>query len=162
MPRYLINLQAPDEQGLVEKISNIIKDNHGNWLESELSHQYHIFAAIIVLDAGADNIATITEKLQQIDKLSLLVSPIDNQHKATELTTFTTVGYDRIGFVQAISKIISGQGLNIEKMTSYRSSASHSGIALFHAEITVDSSNRDTIEQLKDALYELGDDIQID
>ncbi|MFQ6371474.1 glycine cleavage system protein R [Shewanella sp. YIC-542] len=162
MHRYLLTLQVPDRPGLVEQIANAISHHGGNWLDSELRHIDGIFAAILLLEIAPQQWDDLQESLESIDGLSLTVAKASAFQPPRQRLTYNLVAYDRPGLVKEISNKLSSLGINIERFSSKYESASHTGIALFRATISLGLSDPHQEELLAEALYEIGDDVVID
>ncbi|QSX34948.1 amino acid-binding protein [Shewanella avicenniae] len=162
MSRYLITLQVPDRQGLVEQIANAVNHHGGNWLDSELRHIDGIFAAIVLLDVEEQHWDDLIEALESIEGMTLTSAAAGIVSKPGKRLTLSLVAYDRPGLVREISNKASSLGINIEQFSSKFESASHTGIALFRATIGLKLTDTIQEEQLTEALYAIGDDVVID
>ncbi|QUN04718.1 amino acid-binding protein [Shewanella yunxiaonensis] len=162
MRRYLITLQLPDRKGLVEQIANAVSHHGGNWLDSELRHIDGIFAAILLLEIDEQHWDELQEALESIDGLMMTAAPAAHFNPPRLRLTYNLVAYDRPGLVKEISNKLSSLGINIERFSSKYESASHTGIALFRATISLGLSDPHQEDLLTEALYEIGDDVVID
>ena len=162
MGRYLITLQVPDRTGLVEQIANAVNHHGGNWLDSELRHIDGIFAAILLLEVDNQHWDDLIDALELIDGMSLTHAQAGLQAKAHKHLTLSLVAYDRPGLVKEISNKASSLGINIERFSSKFESASHTGIALFRATISLTLTDDQQETLLTEALYAIGDDVVID
>jgi len=163
MLHYLITLQVADRKGLVEQIAHAVSRHGGHWLDSELRHIDGIFAAIILLEMPAANWDTLIENLECIEGISLTYAKT-SKYPGTPLerVSFSLVAYDRPGLVHEISNKINALGINIENFSSKYESASHTGVALFRANLALGMTNIKQEQQLYDALYAIGDDVLLD
>lgn len=162
MLRYLVTLQVADKKGLVEQIAHIVSRHGGHWLDSELRHIDGLFAAILLLEVPAANWETLLENLECIDGLSLTYAKTRHKQPHTRYQGYSLVAYDRPGLVHQISNKISELGLNIERLSTQYESASHTGVALFRANFSLNIPNDDIEQQLRLALYTIGDDVVLD
>ena len=161
MQRYLLTLQVTDRKGLVEQIAHAINHHHGNWLNSELHHMDGIFAAIILLEVPKANWETLLENIECIEGISLTYQAVAATQKQ-QTFSFTLVANDRLGLVKDVANVINSLGHNIEKLSTTYESASHSGTALFKADICVNIGAEVQTDTIIEALYKLGNDVQID
>ncbi|ACA87440.1 glycine cleavage system protein R [Shewanella woodyi] len=162
MLRYLVTLQVPDKNGLVEQIAHAVSRHGGNWLDSELRHIDGIFAAILLLEVPASNWDTLVENLECIEGLSLTYAKTSKEQSLPTHKSYSLVAYDRPGLVHDISNKISSMGMNIEHLSTRYESAGHTGVALFRANFDVAMKNDAQEELLSDALYTIGDDVVLD
>ncbi|MGZ9897963.1 glycine cleavage system transcriptional repressor [Shewanella gaetbuli] len=162
MMRYLITLQAPDRKGLVEQIANAISRQEGNWLDSEMRHIEGIFAAILQIELPSDKWEQLLESLECIDGLSLTYSQASQVQPPIKHVSYQLVAYDRPGLVLQISNTLSASGINIEQFSSKYETASHTGVALFRANMQLGLTDLEQEEQITEQLYKLGDDVVLD
>ncbi|MEC4726960.1 amino acid-binding protein [Shewanella sp. D64] len=162
MLRYLVTLQVPDKNGLVEQISHAVSRHGGNWLDSELRHIDGIFAAILLLEVPASNWETLVENLECIEGLSLTFAKTSKEPLLSTHKSYSLVAYDRPGLVHDISNKISALGINIEHFSTRYESAGHTGVALFRANFDVGMNSDEQEERLSQALYAIGDDVVLD
>lgn len=162
MLRYLVTLQVPDKNGLVEQISHAVSRHGGNWLDSELRHIDGIFAAILLLEVPTANWDTLVENLECIEGLSLTFAKTSKETQLPTHKSYSLVAYDRPGLVHDISNKISALGINIEHFSTRYESAGHTGVALFRASFDLGIKNDEQEEQLSQALYAIGDDVVLD
>ncbi|GLP95213.1 glycine cleavage system protein R [Paraferrimonas sedimenticola] len=162
MQRYLITLQVPDRSGLVEQIAQHLSRLGGHWLDSELRHIDALFAAIIVIELPQEHWGELVDSLESIDGLTLTGEKLLEIPHDSPVVRISVIGNDRPGFVHQISNLIAAQGINIERFSSNRESASHTGISLFKADLTLSPVNEQSYHALESKLYEMGDDLQLD
>ncbi|QIR14908.1 glycine cleavage system protein R [Shewanella aestuarii] len=162
MMRYLVTLQAPDRKGLVEQIANAVSRQGGNWLDSEMRHIDGIFAAILQLEVPADNWDQLIDSFECIDGLTLTYSKASIAAKPIKQVHYQLVAYDRPGIVLHISNKLSGLGINIEQFSSQYETASHTGVALFKANMHLGLTDTDQEDQIAEQLYQMGDDVVLD
>lgn len=162
MTRYLVTLQAPDRKGLVEQIANAVSRQNGNWLDSEMRHLDGIFAAILQLEMPVDKWDAFVEALECIDGLSLTYSQASQTAQPIKHVTYQLVAYDRPGLVLHISNSLNALGVNIEQFSSKYETASHTGVALFRANMSLGLTELTQEDQIVEQLYKLGDDVVLD
>ena len=62
-----------DKQGLVESISRIVNENHGNWLASRLSQLAGKFAGIIQVEVADHDVKALTDSLNRLQSMGLTI-----------------------------------------------------------------------------------------
>ncbi len=162
MLRYLITLQAPDRQGLVEQLAHAVSRHGGNWLDSEMRHIDGTFAAMMVVEVPALKWEALLENLECIDGLTMTHSKVSAGPIPQYRSDFQFVAYDRAGLVLDISNKINKLGINIEQFSSQYDAAGHTGVPLFKANLGLGMANEEQEEALRQSLYELGDDVVLD
>ncbi|MGI2259849.1 glycine cleavage system protein R [Shewanella sp. GXUN23E] len=162
MLRYLITLQAPDRQGLVEQLAHAVSRHGGNWLDSEMRHIDGVFAAMLVVEVPALKWDELVENIECIEGLTLTHCKLSSHPAPQYRCNFQFVAYDRPGLVLDISNKINKLGINIEQFSSQYDAAGHTGVPLFKASFGLGMADKRQEDALRQALYELGDDVILD
>ncbi len=156
---YLLSVQGPDRQGLVEALATAVQDQGGNWLESRLCRLGGLFAGIVEVEF-AKSPADLPQKVGSLECRWHPVSDPTSEESTSKPTSRARLSFmaaDRPGLVKQISHILSSNGANVEEIESRVRSAPFSGERMFEARyvITLDGEcNRTAINQQLDALAE--------
>jgi glycine cleavage system regulatory protein len=141
MPDLVLTLLGPDRPGIVEALAQPIAAHGGNWLESRMAHLAGKFAGILRIEVAAEQVAPLTAALTRLAERGLRVhveaSPPEPSGAARHLMELDVEGLDRPGIVREISRALAESRVNIEELTTDRSSAAMSGEALFRARARV-------------------------
>ena len=158
-----------DKPGLVESISKIISDHHGNWLESRLSQLAGRFAGIIQVGADDDQIEVLISSLQGLKDQGLTVVVERGSEISEEKTskhTLTLLGLDRPGIVHDVSSALATQKINVLELNTNIVKAAMTGEPMFDAKAVVEYAASTDLLQLAEELEvistELGVDIELD
>lgn len=163
MKRLVLTVIGEDKLGLVENLSNVLAQNHANWLASNLSHLSGYFAGVVEIEVAEDYLVNLTQALSDIDDLKVEVHDgVGNELPAMQEIEFVITGNDRKGIVQELSSIITHKGASIIHFTSSRQSAPNWGGGLFHAVAKVGLPNGMSPDVVADALEQLASDIVVD
>ncbi|XQW85753.1 glycine cleavage system protein R [Thalassotalea piscium] len=162
MNHLVISFTSPDKPGLVDKLSNIIKQHHGNWQTSSLHHLSGFFAGVIEVAVTAQHTDDLINALNTLPDFNINIevayaSPTPN---AANLVLELTAN-DRAGIVQEISSTVHQQGGNLLKLVSKKVSAAHSGQDLFQAKATI-TIEENSIDSLISKIESLADDLMVD
>lgn len=162
MNHLIISFISPDRPGLVDTISNAVKQHQGNWQTSSLHHLSGYFAGVIEIAVAAEQSDGLVDKIQSIKdfKCHIETTSADDSSTQADIIIELTAN-DRSGIVQEISSVIHSQGGNLLKLVSSHDSAPHSGQELFKAKATI-SVAENTVDNLIDALEGLADDLMVD
>ncbi|NVP01411.1 amino acid-binding protein, partial [Photobacterium damselae subsp. damselae] len=79
MTQLLVTIIGQDRTGLVERLSDTVYQNHGNWLQSSLSQLSGQFAGIIQLEIEPHHIMQLSQALSQIDELQIHIVEAQSQ-----------------------------------------------------------------------------------
>ena len=156
-----------DRPGLVGRLSAVVANHEGNWLESRMAHLGGQFAGILRVQIPAEQEQKLLAALRalEVDGLSVqaqkdaAAAPLPASRK---LALVEVVGHDRPGIVRQISQVLAQHRVNVEDLTTYCESAPMSGESLFHANVTVQLSASYSIGQLRKALEEIATDLMVD
>jgi len=162
MNQLIISFISPDRPGLVDILSNVIKDHQGNWQTSSMHHMSGFFAGVIEVTIAAEKSDLLIASLKELPdfQINIACSTHKSSHESNELVLDLTAN-DRAGIVQEISSVIHHQGGNLIKVVSGCESAAHSGQDIFKATAHV-AVNHDKVEHLITALEKLADDLMVD
>ena len=162
MKHLILSFIGEDRPGLVDKLSNVIKEYNGNWQDSSMHHLSGFFAGVIEIAVAEEKSEQLVSSLKAINELEVNVkvaAPVSQKIKPSIVLELTA--NDRPGIVLEISSVIHHEQGNVLKVVSAHESAAHSGLDLFKAKVTV-SIDEDKIETLIDAIEHLADDIMVD
>jgi len=110
MKQLVITILGQDRPGLVESISSVVLENHGNWLSSNLSHLLGHFAGIIQLEVAEEHFQSLQNALNTLPKLDVRIETgnTEVEPSALEQLNLVITGNDRPGIVQATVTLPSG------------------------------------------------------
>lgn len=162
MKHLVFSFISPDKPGLVDTLSNIVKQHQGNWQSSSLHHLSGFFAGVVEVAIAPEHSEALSHALSQLTDFKINIE-IANAEQASNdsCITLELTANDRAGIVQEISSIIHHQGGNLIKLVSRKESAAHSGQDLFKAKATI-SVEQQAIEKLIEKIEDLADDLMVD
>lgn len=162
MKHLIISFISPDRPGLVDAISNIVKQYQGNWQTSSMHHMSGFFAGVLEIAVSEQESINLINDINAIDELESIIK-IASSHSDKQSPTIVLelTANDRAGIVQEISSVIHNQGGNLLKLVSRQESAAHSGQDLFKAKVTV-VLDTNKVDDLIDAIENLADDLMVD
>ena len=155
-----------DRPGLVGRLSAVVADHDGNWLESRMAHLGGQFAGILCVQVPAGQKQKILAALQALAVEGLSVQVHEGTTAATPATrtlaTIEVIGHDRPGIVRQIAQVLAENQVNVEELTTHCGSAPMSGETLFHATATVRLPAACALSQLRLALERIAADLMVD
>lgn len=162
MKNLIISFICSDRPGLVDTISNVVRQHNGNWQSSSLHHMSGYFTGAIEVAIETAKSEQLINAINGIDGLETNIKITDNAlHKEQPSIVLELTANDREGIVQEVSSVIHQQGGNLLKVVSKTATAAHSGQELFKAKVTV-SVDQKAIDSLIDAIESLADDLMVD
>jgi glycine cleavage system regulatory protein len=166
MTSLVLTLLGPDRPGLVEAVADVIAANGGNWLESRMAHLAGKFAGVLRAEVPADKVDPVIQSLGRLEgrglKIVAEVAGAAGEPSAERAMNLELVGLDRPGIVREISQLLAQQGVNVEELTTDRSSAPMSGEMLFHARARVHIPSSTDLARLRSGLERLANDLVVE
>nr|WP_290447344.1 MULTISPECIES: ACT domain-containing protein [unclassified Pseudomonas] len=161
----VITVVAPDQPGQVERIAHCIAEHGGNWLESRMSRLAGQFAGILrvgVPPEQHDELITALHQLAAYDIRVLLAESIVEPAGSCKPIQMSLVGNDRPGIVRDITRLLAGQGVNVEKLVTDVHTAPMSGEWLFRADAVLGVPLSLSLDELQAKLETLADDLMVE
>jgi glycine cleavage system regulatory protein len=166
MTSLVLTLLGPDRPGLVEAVADVIAGNGGNWLESRMAHLAGKFAGVLRAEVPADKVDPGLQALGRLEgrglKILAEVAGVAEEPAGQKTMDLELVGLDRPGIVKEISALLAQQGVNVEELTTERSSAPMSGEMLFHARARVHIPASTDLPRLRAGLERLANDLVVE
>jgi glycine cleavage system regulatory protein len=162
MQHLIVSFLSPDRPGLVDSLSQIVKQHQGNWQVSSMHRLSGFFAGVVEIAIAPANLEALQQALQDMPEVQLQMAVANTQitdDRAKVVLELTA--NDRAGIVQDISSMIHKQGGNLIKLVSKQDIAPHTGQVIFKAKATV-LVDKASHEPLISALETLADDLMVD
>jgi glycine cleavage system regulatory protein len=155
-----------DRTGLVESIALLVAEHGGNWLESRMCRLGGEFAGILRVHVPAERQAALLTALKKLEARGLNIIARVDETAATpaigKLVLLEIVGHDRPGIILEITRVLAGQGVNVEELTSECVSAAMSGEPLFKARVRLQLPTRCDSSALRGGLEKIASDLVVD
>ncbi|MBD8494606.1 glycine cleavage system protein R [Pseudomonas syringae] len=165
MNHLVVTVVAPDKPGQVERIAHCIAEHGGNWLESRMSRLAGQFAGILRLSVPLEQRDALVTALHELAAHDIRVLLAEESEEATVAWTpihMALVGTDRPGIVRDITRLLAGQGVNVERLVTEVMTAPMSGEWLFRAEAVLGVPATVTLDDLQARLETLADDLMVE
>lgn len=162
MKHIIISFISQDKPGIVDQLSTVVKNHHGNWQTSSLHRLSGLFAGIVEITASEENYENLISALQGLSQFNLQIQVAQSNEKSTlEKVVLELTANDRAGIVNQISSVIHQHQGNLIKLVSKQSSAPHSGQLMFNAKVHVEITAQN-IDNMIEALENIADDLMVD
>jgi glycine cleavage system regulatory protein len=166
---FIITFIGDDRPGLVESLSQVIAEHHGNWLESRLSQLAGKFAGLISISVPEESTEALQIALKNLSEQGSIsirgVSAGASQPHITNssrMVTLNVLGPDRPGIVREIAAALSSRQINVVDMESYVSPAPMSAEMLFHARVEAQIPEQGNLDELSDTLDTIANEMDVD
>lgn len=161
MQKLVITFISDDRPGLVEKLSQMVQQHDGNWLESKMAQMAGKFTGIVEISVPDDQVSVLTQELKGLSSegISLLAEAVAREPTQPILSSgeVSILGIDRPGIVKEISTALAALNINVEEFHSLVEAAPMSSQPLFKAELAIripESVNQDQLREKLDAISE--------
>jgi glycine cleavage system regulatory protein len=164
MSDLVLTLIGPDRPGIVEAIAEPIARHGGSWLESRMAHLAGKFAGILRIEVAPEREGALVAALRALEssglRLTIEAGPAGTAAAARPFV-LELVGLDRPGIVREISRALVEHGVNIEELTTDRTTAPMSGELLFRSHARVSLPAGADPERLRRTLERLAGDLMV-
>lgn len=171
----VISVLGADRAGLVEALSGAVASTGGNWERSRMAELGGTFAGIVLVRIPADSVDALTAELQRIESTGLLhistaeataevipgTASGDADRPDVTKVSMRLVGQDHPGIVHEISQALAGRHVSIDELETAVVPAPMGGM-LFQAEATLELPAAVTIDEVRDLLEALAQDLMVD
>ncbi len=162
----VMTIIGKDRTGLVESVADIVAAHGGNWLESRMCRLGGEFAGILRVNVPADRKPELTRALAALESrgLSVMVRADESSGAVApgKFVLLELVGHDRPGIVREITRVLAGQGVNVEELSSECVSAPMSGEPLFKARVRLQLPAGCNSPALQRELEKIAADLMVD
>jgi glycine cleavage system regulatory protein len=166
MTDLVLTLIGPDRPGLVESVAEVVAAHGGNWLESRMAQLAGKFAGVLRVELPADRTEPFARALAGLESrgLRIVVEPCapGGAPVAQRTLELSVLGMDRPGIVREISQLLASHGVNVEELTTDRSSAPMSGDMLFSARARLHAPADLDLAVLRAGLERIAHDLMVD
>jgi len=156
---------ADDRPGLVERLSQSVAAEGGNWLESRMAHLAAKFAGIAMVEIAGTKVTALTKALAALEAEGFHITV----EEATEqppspgpVFNLDLVGPDQPGILREITHCLAEHRVSVEEMETDIQGAPMGGGMLFYARARVRAPAGLTGDQLRHALESLAAALMVD
>ncbi|MFT6791009.1 MAG: glycine cleavage system regulatory protein [Cellvibrionaceae bacterium] len=152
----IITLLAEDKPGIIQRLSDVVANAGGSWLESRLSQLAGQFAGILMVSIGSDHVENLVQALKDLEGsgIQIMVKEASENQPITKnkIMDFELMGPDRTGIISEIAHAFTESGINVEDLETHCSSTPWSGESLFEAKGTLIAPEQLNKDELLDKL----------
>jgi glycine cleavage system regulatory protein len=163
---YVVTLFGVDQPGVIEAISNTAAGLGASWQESQMTRLAGRFSGIICIRCSEANAEALEDGLLALnrDGLELRVERSSENQQVQESFALCVelVGHDRPGILGELSGALAARKVNIVDLQTECQSAPMSAELLFLARAELLCPTSLSIEQLRDTLEDLGENLMVD
>ena len=162
----VLTIVSDDHPGIVETLSQVLRDHGGNWAESSMLTLAGKFAGILLADLPPARTDAFIAALKALEAqgMHIVAQKTSAPQHIGEFREFSLdlVGQDRPGIVNDITEILTRHGVNVHELDTERQSASMSGESLFVAKARMRVPGGASVETLRLELENLANELMVD
>ena len=166
MKKLVITFISDDRPGLVEKLSQMVQQRDGNWLESKMAQLSGKFTGIVEISLPEEQVSVLTQELKALSSegISLLAEAVVSEPPQAVLNSgeVSILGLDRPGIVNEISTALASQNINVEEFHSLVEAAPMSGQPLFKAELAIGIPAAVNLQELNEKLDAISQNLDVE
>lgn len=168
MAQLIITAVGPDRPGIVGELTAHLHAAGGNILDSRMVNLRGEFAMMILLEAGDDAAARISNDLPgHGDRIGLRLSVTPQQAGSARPTDgipyrLKTYSMDQPGILARLTAVLRAMGVNIEELEARQDSAPFAGSPLFSTEMRITVPRAVPLAQLRRELENVGNELNCD
>ena len=164
----VVTITCPDRPGIVERVTDVVVAHGGNWEESHLARLGGDFAGIVMVSVPPERVNELTTALASLanDEMTVAVKGVSPSAPARReghmLCLLRLEGADHEGIVHDVSAYLAKYGINVDSMETELVAAPMSATPLFHMEAQLSVPSTLTVEELRENLLLIGDQLGVD
>lgn len=165
MASLIISFMADDRPGLVETLSSIVSEQHGNWLASRMSHLAGKFAGIVQVEVADKHAQTLFDNIQALEKDGWTINLQKSESKTQApqaCAKLSIVGNDRPGIVKEVSQALAKLHVNVLELNTQFESAAMTAEALFKTQAEISLPQGLELIEVSDELENLSNDLMVE
>ena len=162
----VLTVVCDDRPGIVEGLSQLLGDHHGNWAESSMMSLAGKFAGILLLRLPSTRVDAFMAALERLeaDGMQIVAQRCGSAGSGTPARVYSLelVGQDHPGIVHDITDLLARRGVNVQELETSVQSASMSGESLFLAHAEIHVPEEVPMEELQQELEDLANELMVD
>ena len=165
--QLVLTASGHDRVGVVEEMAELIVRFDGNVEASRMVRLGGDLAMLMFVTAPEDKIDGLRAALSEVHyaryDIHIRLSEVAELEETSAVScAITVLGADHMGIIHQVSRYLSDQGINIETMTTEVVAAPMSGTPLFTMSAVVKIPPQLQVDDLREALEFIGDDLGVD
>ena len=162
----VLTIIADDQHGIIETVSRVLNNHHGNWTQSSMSSLAGQFAGILLVSVPSARTNACIAELQALETQGLRINTrVSSGESETEnMSEFSLhlVGNDHPGIVHEITSVLADHKVNVTELETSVEGASMGGGDLFKARAKLLIPEGSDVFALENGLEELANDLMVD
>jgi glycine cleavage system transcriptional repressor len=166
--QLVLTASGRDRPGILEEVTRLVVGHEGNVESGRFQRLGGDFAMLMFITAPEEEIEALRKTLDELHfvkfdvqtRLSEVGDPDDGI--GATVCAITVMGADHMGIVHQVTQYLADQGINVESMNTEVVAAPMSGTPLFTMSAVVRIPPKLSVEDLREALEYIGDEVGVD
>jgi glycine cleavage system regulatory protein len=160
----VITILGSDRSGLVKSLSEVVKNNNGNWQESRMVRMDGQFAGLAHVSIATEQAKALTQALNSLEnnELQIQIKQCKTSTSPKKTLSLELLGTDRQGIIHDITQQLATLNINIEKLHSEQRIAPMSNETLFYAEVVLGLPEGVNENDVQAVFEEISDSLMVD
>lgn len=163
----VVSILGEDHPGIVESISDAVREAGCNLEDSRMSVLGGAFAMILLARGNWNTTTKLEKALDRLAQTMELVITTQRTQRREPHGDFVPYGVDVValdqpGIVHELANFFASRGVNIQNMTTATYAAPHTGSPMFSLHMTVEIPGQAHLATLRDEFLDLCDDLNLD
>ncbi|MBA2564497.1 MAG: transcriptional regulator [Gemmatimonadetes bacterium] len=164
---FLVTVSGPDRPGIVQQVTEVLVAHGANLEESRMTRLGGEFAAIMRVSLADAPTGALDRGLQGLASGALHVTTRPATSPAPSLEghviyEISLAGADHQGIVHAVADILTGEGINIDRLDTDVTNAPETGSPLFSMEAVVQAPSSLSLRGLEEKLADIAQRFGVD
>lgn len=168
--KFIMTAFSKDRPGIVADVTEVLFEHGCNLEDSTMTNMLDEFAIILLFSGKGDGLeeklSGDCRRLEREKGITAFIRPVEAEDRGklagAANKTIKVAGVDQTGIVFKISRYLANNNINIENLTSRRTTSPESGTALYFMELKVQAPEQMSIEQLDRGLSQVGEELNLD
>ena len=166
--QLVLRVVGPDRPGLVSALADVVAEQGGNWLQSQLARLAGTFAGIVMVDLPSGNVSNLEDAIRRLDDQGLLDVAVtaaswdSDESDSGSTLSLHLIGQDHPGIVREVTKVLADQRVSILLFETDVFEAPQAGGRMFEATIDAVIPASTDADSLGAALESLAAELMVD
>jgi glycine cleavage system regulatory protein len=162
----ILTIIADDKPGIIESVSNALKNHDGNWTQSSMSSLAGQFAGILLASVPSDKADACLAELKALEseglRIILRAGADEPQTENVHEFSMELIGNDHPGIVHDITRVLASHKVSVIDFETSVEAASMGGGELFKARAQLLVPDNSDIFALESELEDIANDLMVE
>lgn len=162
----VLTIISPDHPGIIQTVSEALKNHGGNWIQSSMSSLAGQFAGILLVSVPEKHTRACLKELKELESQGMhIIATVAGDEKPAEIFSeysLALVGNDQPGIVNTVTQLLAKRNISVSELETEVQSGSMSGGTIFRAHAKLQIPELTDINDLEAEIEDLANDLMVD